>query len=341
MRNVTKAAACALLMPLALTGCFAGPNKNVSKPIDPPPSDSQVVQAPVKQVQAKGHRTELYLENQDDYVVPYTMKTPGKFVARTSLEYLVDGGPESAMLPKGMKGILPKGTKIQGVSLKHGVATVSFSKEFCNYDATNESKMLNAITWTLTSFPNIKSVNIEVDGRNLAVMPKGKTPAQNLTRDDGINVEIASGVDISESMPVTLYFLSQADDDSITFVPVTRLVNRSSNIGQTVLKELVKGPAENSHLIGPLDVSTQIKDVQVDGKMAIANFGKEILQYNDQTAASKSALESIVLSLTQNTTANKVKIMVDGKTTLGVISRQDKNGDLPISRPKQINPTGL
>jgi germination protein M len=172
-------------------------------------------------------------------------------------------------------------------------------------------------------------------------MPQGKTVAQGLTRSDGINVEVANGVDISNSMPVTLYFLSQADNDAISYVPVTRLVNRSENLGETVVKELVKGPMENSRLIGPLDTATTIKDVKMSGKQITANFGKEILQYNDQTAASKSAIDSIVLSLTQNMNANKVKIVVDGKTTIGVINNQGKNVDLPVTRPKQVNPSGL
>jgi germination protein M len=336
MQNITKTAFCTLLLPLVLTGCFSDPNTKASKEIDPP----QVVKATAQQkVEVNGHNTELYVVNQYGYVLPYTVKVPGKSVAKTSLEYLVDGGAVSTILPKGMKGLLPKGTKVLGVKIKNNVATVDFSKQFRQYDVAKESKILSAITWTLTGFNNIKSVNLQVDGKNLEVMPKGKTPAQNLTRVNGINVEIANGVDISQSMPVTLYFLSQADDDSISYVPVTRLVNRSSNIGEMALKQLVQGPTENSHLIGPLDASTVVKDVQVSGRTITANFGKEILQYNDQSAVSKSAIRSIVLSLTQNTSGSVVKIMLDKKTTIGVMTKDGKNIDLPISRPKQINPS--
>jgi germination protein M len=63
--------------------------------------------------------------------------------------------------------------------------------------------------------------------------------------------------------------------------------------------------------------------------------------YNDQTAASKSAIDAIVLSLTQNLNADKVKITVDGKQTIGVLNNEGKNVDLPVTRPKTINPTGL
>jgi germination protein M len=45
--------------------------------------------------------------------------------------------------------------------------------------------------------------------------------------------------------------------------------------------------------------------------------------------------------LTQNMNANKVKIVVDGKTTIGVLNNQGKNVDLPVSRPKQVNQSGL
>ncbi|MCH5584631.1 GerMN domain-containing protein [Shimazuella sp. AN120528] len=342
MRNKAKAMVCMLLFPVALTGCFFDPNVKASKPIDPPQSEAQVVHAkaePKKETQ--GHLTELYTLNQDGYVMPYSVKLSGKSLAKRSLESLIEGSQTATLLPKGTKSVLPKGTRVLSVKIKKGVATANFSKEFKNYKQEDETKILNAITWTLTGFSNIKSVNLQIEGKKLALMPKGKTVAQGLTRADGINVEVANGVDISASMPVTLYFLSQSDDDSISYVPVTRLVNRSSNIGETVVKELVKGPMENSHLIGPLDTATTIKGVKIEGKQITANFGKDILQYNDQTAASKSALESIVLSLTQNINVSKVKIVVDGKTTIGVINNQGNNVDLPVSRPKQVNPSGL
>lgn len=333
---------CMLLFPVTLTGCFSDPNAKASKPIDPPQSEARVIQAPVKtEKKAQGHLTELYTMNQDGYVMPYSVKLSGKSLAKSSLESLIEDSATAAQLPKGTKSVLPKGTKVLGMSIKEGVATANFSKEFKNYKAEDEMKILNAITWTLTGFNNIKSVNLQIEGKKLTAMPQGKTVAQGLTRADGINVEVANGVDISASMPVTLYFLSQADDDAISYVPVTRLVNRSANIGETVVKELVKGPLENSHLIGPLDTATTIKDVKISGKQITANFGKEILQYNDQTAASKSAIDSIVLSLTQNMNANKVKIVVDGKTTIGVLNNQGKNVDLPVTRPKQVNPSGL
>jgi germination protein M len=342
MRNKARVIVCMLLFPVVLTGCFSNPNAKASKPIDPPQGEAHVVQAPVPaKKEAQGHLTELYTMNQEGYVIPYSAKLPGKSLAKSSLESLIEGSAQSSVLPKGMKAVLPKGTKVLGVKIKNGIATANFSKNFRHYKVQDELKILNAITWTLTGFSKIKSVNLQIEGKDLAVMPKGKSVAQNLTRADGINVEVANGVDISGSMPVTLYFLSQADDDSISYVPVTRLVNRSASIGETVVRELVRGPLENSHLIGPLDTATTIRGVKLNGKQITANFGKEILQYNDQTAASKSALESIVLSLTQNMNANKVKIMVEGKQTIGVLNNEGKNVDLPVTRPKQINPSGL
>jgi germination protein M len=342
MRNRAKVMVCMLVIPVTLTGCFSGPNVKASNPIDPPQSDARAVQAPLPSKQeAKGHLTELYAMNQDGYVLPFSTKLQGKSLAKSSLESLVEGSASSKILPKGAKGVLPKDTKVLGVKIKNEVATVNFSRELQNYKAQDETKILNAITWTLTGFRNIKSVNLQIQGKDLAVMPKGKSVAQGLTRADGINVEVANGVDISSSMPVTLYFISQSEDNSIHYVPVTRLVNRSANVGETVVKELVRGPLENSHLIGPLDTATTVKEVKLSGKQITANFGKEILQYNDQTAASKSAIDSIVLSLTQNMNANKVKIVVDGKTTIGVLNNQGKSVDLPVTRPKQINPSGL
>jgi germination protein M len=268
------------VVPFALTGCFAGPNTKASSPIDPPQGDAQIVQAPAKEKkqEASGHLTEIYMLNQDGYVMPYSLRLPGKSLAKSALECLVVDSPTVSQLPKGSKGLLPKGTKVLGVSIKDGVATANFSKQFLSYNVADEEKIVDAITWTLTGFDRISKVDIQVEGKPLAVMPKSKTVVQQRSREDGINVEVANGVDISASMPVTLFFLSQAEDDTISYVPVTRLVNRADNIGETVIKELIRGPLESSNLIGPLDAATTIKAVKVKGKEITANFGKEILQ---------------------------------------------------------------
>src|SRR5699024_11632934 len=105
------------------------------------------------------------------------------------------------------------------------------------------------------------------------------------------------------------------------------------------MKELIKGPQHGSDLVSALAETTRVNSVKVKGDTAVADFGKELLQYSDEKKASRNALNAIVLSLTENTTAEKVKITVAGKSHVG--AKGGDNFDKPVTRPKQINPSGI
>ncbi|MBA4602645.1 GerMN domain-containing protein [Thermoactinomyces mirandus] len=336
------ASACFLLVPLVLSGCVFGPEKNASKPIDPPPADIEQNTSEVTANQAKKEEAEqtlgveLYFMTHTGHLAPYTLNLPSsKGIAKEVLKFMVKDGPGQAMLPKGFTPILPKGTQVKALNIQDGVATIDFSKEFLNYKQEEEENLLSAITWTLTGFPTVNEVNIWVDGKLLSAMPKGKTPAQGLTRKDGINLEVAKGTDITRSMPVTLYFIGQLPDNHTYYVPVTRMVNASDNVGEVVIDELVKGPQLQSGLSAALDTTLKVNKVQVKGDLAVADFGEQLLQYG-KNAASEDALQTIVLSLTENTSAEKVKLIVNGKQNITV--EGEKTVSEPVSRPKFINP---
>lgn len=333
-----------LILLLALTGCLFGPEKE-SAPIDPPPKQMEKKEkdqgdSGQESTARKQDELELYFLTDTGYVVPYSMNVPKvEGIAREAIKYMVKDGPVESELPEGFSGILPKGTEVKGLDIKDGTATVDFTKKFLDYEEGLEEKILSAITWTLTGFDSVKKVNIRVNGHPLDVMPKGKTPAQGMTRNGGINLEMAQGVKVSKSMPVTLYFLGQAKDNTVYYVPVTRMITPRDNGAEAVLKELVKGPRQGSELVGALVETTRINSVKLKGDTAVADFGKELLQYSDEKKASRDALNTIVLSLTENTLAKKVKITVEGKSNVG--SDGGDSFDKPVTRPKRVNPSDI
>lgn len=331
-----------LLLPLMLTGCLYGPDQPTKQAIDPPPKEvAQRYEQAVETSQKKGKEkvarngVELYFLSNTGHVVPYTVPIPHvKGIAKETLEYMIQGGAGEKLLPKGFSGILPSGTKVLGLDIQNRIATVDFSKEFLKYKPEMEEKILSAITWTLTGFPSIEKVNIRVNGKPLEVMPHQKSVAQGLTRQRGINLELAEGVQISQSIPVTLYFMGQTDDNQTYYVPVTRMINRTDQVAEASLKELIKGPKQQSGLVSPLDSSLQVNNVQQTDQMVVADFNENLLQYNNQKQASKDAIETILLSLTENTSAKKVKMTVNGKDIQTDVPQ-------PITRPKTINPHKL
>ncbi|OCT14895.1 hypothetical protein A8709_12225 [Paenibacillus pectinilyticus] len=341
-----RSAALAGVIVLMTTGCSVlGSGKKSD--IDAPPTtgaevDAQTTSAAVT-IDMKDDVTSqmtVYVEDAKGFVTPISLALPKTVsVAKTTLENMVDGGPEASLLPAGFQALLPKGTKVISLNVTADkLAIVDFSKEFLNYDVKDERKVLEAITWNLTSFPTVEKVQLRVDGKDLKEMPKGKTPLDvPLARSMGINLEKAEDAEFGQSTPVTLYFLNQNDQNYKYYVPVTRLVKRTDNVAQTVVDQLIKGPDLKKGLSAVLNKTTVVKSVKPGEGLITVDFSNTLLGADQK--ASADALQSVILSLTENTTFKQVQIKVDG--AVKITSTDDQNYNKPVLRPAHINPAKL
>lgn len=331
---------------MLLSGCLFS-KEPPSEPIDPPP-DAHATNAEREETKEDAEvngdvvQAQLYFKSPEGYVVPYTVPVPKtEGIAEESLRYMVKGGKieGKGILPEGFTPLIPEGTKILGLNIKkNGDADLDLSKQFLNYEEEDEENILGAITWALTSWDSVKNVNLWINGKPLAEMPKQKTPTANMTRQNtALNIELGEGVQISNSMPVTLYFLGQSGE-SVYYVPVTRMVPRSEDIAQVALDELIAGPREASRLNTEILQNLEVNDVSVEDDTVLADFGEQLLEYGQENKVSERAIQSIVLSLTENTGAKQVKISVDGKSD---IVTQNISLAEPVTRPTRLNPIGL
>ena len=322
-----------LILPVTLSGCWYSTN-NTFGAIDPPPIEDALVKT--KMVQAtqneQSNTVQVYLLNDAGFLVPCTTQVSGGNLPLQIMNNLVKG----EQLPKGFVKLFPKGTEVKGVKISEGKATIDLSSDFEKYDAALEGKILDAITWSLTGLAEIKEVNLSVNGKLLEVMPKGKLSAMNMTRKRGINLEVAQGVNPSQSMPVVLYFTWQAPDQQTYHVPITRMVNESTNVAQATLCELIRGPELYSKLINNVDSNTELNTVEIANGVVKADFNEQLTQYDGQKAISQGAFDAIMLSLTENTGVSKVKITVNGTGKVPVLGQENAKDQL-VSRPKYIN----
>ena len=87
----------------------------------------------------------------------------GKYKA--ALESLLSGTKA-----KGMVNIIPKKAKLKSVKVKNGIATVDFSEDLVKNFAggsTGEEMLAGSIVNTLTEFPEVKSVQILLEGKKV------------------------------------------------------------------------------------------------------------------------------------------------------------------------------
>ncbi|SDT28864.1 germination protein M [Paenibacillaceae bacterium GAS479] len=340
----------ALTLPVVVAGCgWFSPSE--SKEIDPPQGVNGSVVTGIDgenaaagtgsaEVSAQGTGTGLtvYLKDASGYLAPVTIqaKLDSKLTPQAqALELLVDGGAYSKLLPAGFSAVLPKGTQILNVAVdaKTKLASVEFSKQFADYNEQDERRILEAITYTLTGMEGIQSVELWEEGEKLPEMPIGQFPLDRaLSRSIGINLEAEDGVDYTLSTPVTLYFSSKTEAGDSYFVPVTRLVPRTTDKLTAALDQLAAGPLEESSLIPVWLPNVSAKVTQNKGTLTLDLLDEE---YKKGDVAPSEMMNAVVLSLTENAGIGQVQIKLNGASDF----KDDLNMSYtePVSRPEQLN----
>lgn len=282
-------------------------------------------------------QTQLYLIDKNGYVVPRTFALPfTESVAKQALEYLVQGGPITNLIPNDFRAVLPEGTEVS-VDIQNGVATVDFSNEFAEYAPEDESRILESVLWTLSQFDSIKTVKLQMNGHPLSEMPVNGTPIHgDLTKNIGINSDLTGVVDITNTRPLTIYYIAQTDEESY-FVPVTKRVPiKDGNLAKAVVQELVKGPDLQSPLFTALMYDVELlEDPEVKDGVVTLNFNENIFSSFDKKMISDQVLHSIVLSLTELDGIEAVSIQVRGETD--IVNQEGETLSESVSRPKQLN----
>ncbi|RCW66364.1 GerMN domain-containing protein [Saliterribacillus persicus] len=279
---------------------------------------------------------QIYLLDESGLVVPHTVELPNpssKEVAKQVLEHLVKDGPITSLLPSGYQAVLPAGTEINSLNLEaNGTLVVDVSEDFKNYQAEEELKILEAMTYTLTQFENVNNIKLWINGEEQQVMPVNGTPIQEgYSRANGINIQSNDGLDIMESKAVTLYFPTQKDT-AVNYVPVTTHINtENNNPYQSIVQALLKGPNFSSSLLNMINTGTTLTEDPVihDGVLTLT-FNENILSDSEKSMIAEEVMQVLVLSLTENEEVEAVEVNVENHDRL--VNEAGESYDVPVSR---------
>ncbi|WP_047985016.1 GerMN domain-containing protein [Ornithinibacillus californiensis] len=317
-------AICTLLL---LTGCFQGEQ---SLPDMDPPPNAEAVDGQESELSDEGNTEEtdetgeaiqtverqLFLLDSNGLVAPQVLELPvpeSKEVASQVLEYLVKDGPVTSLLPNGFQAVLPAGTEVLGLSIEDGTITVDLSAEFAEYAATDEMRILEAMTFTLTQFDNVERVKLRVNGEDLKAMPVDGTPIANgYTRANGINIVESDTVDLINSKAVTMYFPTEHDDNQY-FVPVTQYVEvEDGNVHEAIVQALIDGPSYDTNLMHVFNGETMLLDDPklTSGVLEIV-FSQGVLKDMENGVIADDVMETLVRTLTEQEAIEAVNIKVE------------------------------
>ncbi len=357
---------CLLAVPLILSSCSLFGSESAS--VDPPPSEveAQMLQVsgentldtgvlgPVAEEDAQtvassgelssgnsasGSRTTVFLEDNNGLLAPVSLSLPKSdetTMLKDSLTALVSKGAYASSVPDGFQGILPAGTEVQNVTVDKasGLAVVEFNKNFSAYDAANEREILEAITWTLTGQSGIKGVQLWVDGKKLTEMPLKGTPLDRpLSRSMGINLPKHSQL-LMNSSAVTVYFSAASPEGIQYYVPVTRFVAAGQDTLKAALSELIAGPESGDGLEMVMTQGTVLDAVEA-GQNGVVTVSLTDDMFADGKGVPTEMLESVVLTVAQNTEDALVQIRMNGKET--VTGTDNVDYGKPVSAPEYVN----
>lgn len=100
----------------------------------------------------------------DEKVAVVTRSVPGPAVAAGAIRELLSG-PTATEASYGLTSTIPSGTRLRGVTVSDGTATIDLSTEYDSGGGTLSMKMrLAQVVYTLTQFPSVERVSFKIEG---------------------------------------------------------------------------------------------------------------------------------------------------------------------------------
>ncbi|MDR2965921.1 MAG: GerMN domain-containing protein [Treponema sp.] len=99
-------------------------------------------------------------------------------VSETPLQDVINAmlaGPAADELSRNMLNLIPKNTRLLSATVRGSTAYLNFSEDFMfnTYGVEGYVAQLKQIVWTATEFPNIRDVQILIDGRRVDYLAEG------------------------------------------------------------------------------------------------------------------------------------------------------------------------
>jgi len=221
------------------------------------------------------------------------------------IEALIQGSTKEDQIPNGFKSIIPSETKILSIKLENNILKIDFSKDLLNVKKELEEKMIEALTYTLTS----------IDGIDGIIILLNKLPQTNinlpstLDRNFGINKEydITSSKNITS---VTTYYVSK-NNNNYYYVPVTKYLNDDREKIKIVIEELESSSIYNTNLMSFLNDNVKLLSVEQIEDTLNLNFNEYIYSNLDTKEILEEVIYTICLSIEDNYDVKQIVMSVN------------------------------
>ncbi len=268
---------------LLLTGCFG---------------NNQVSESDISSVNV------YYISESGSDLVADTISVPD-ISKKGQIKFLVE---QLIHPPVGKVSPLSRDTKLRSVSLKDEIAVVDFSDDFMNIDELKLTLAPVSVAKTLCGLSFVSGVEILVEGEPVTGIdgkPIGVILESDLVLGD-------AGASKDSEVSFVLYFSNESAE---FLVPERRTVKltKGDTVEKAVLDALIKGPEESNHS-KTVPPETKLLSVETKDNVCFVNLSKEFVnKHSGGVAAEQLTVYSIVNSLTELGTVDKVQFLIEGE----------------------------
>jgi len=258
----------------------------------------------------------IYLLDKNNYLSRTKISVNNKNEVSKAID-LIEGltisGKKKDIIPNGFKSLLPEDTKVLNIKFDNNILTIDFSSEFNNIKEDSEKKVIEALTYTLTSIYGIDKIEICVDGKKLTNLPNSKIKLPDyLDKNYGINkkYEFSSLSDIDS---YTVYYVFN-DNNQVYYTPVTKYVNnQKQDKVKIIIDELSTSLLYESNLMSYLDANVKLLDYELTDKTIKLNFNDLILSDIANNLILEEVMYTIGLSLCDELNIDEVIFEVNNQ----------------------------
>lgn len=210
------------------------------------------------------------------------------------------------------KAPLSMGFEVLDSHWEDGNLTLNMSAGYKELSVTTEVLVRAALVYSFTQIPEITSVEILVEGNPL--YDNLGNLIGKMSADQFIN-NMGSEINAYDMADLTLYF-ANASGDGLIAVNRKKPYNTNIPLDRLVVEQLVAGPGEEvaGQVFPTINPDTQIVSVRTRDGICYVNLNESFLIQNFNVTA-EATIYSIVNSLAELSTVNKVQISINGDTT--------------------------
>ncbi len=276
---------------------------------------------------------QIYVLDQDNTLIPMD-KTIDVGKSKEEKLKLMIAAMCADQVKGDFSGVLGTGTQLVDVKLEGSKAMLTFNDKLATYEPSQELKVLEAITWGTTQFPEIKEIEIYMEGERLTKMPLANTPIPaTLNRKLGINHFESASSSLSDAQTILVYYTKKIDN-TLYYVPKSKRIIGDPNDMETIVNEVLKDVSASTKLSAPL-YEEHIEPTDLprrEDQTLIVNMSNTLL--DSDRCAKVHAYEALVLSLAGNFDVDEVAIYVDDQ----VVSLHGSNEETVSVSSLHYNP---